>query len=202
MVLFSNSLTSSWPPSTTTTATAPLITVMHSNPIVSSTISVESTSSPSPARLTTIPWWGTKPYLEEAIAFDLNPYATDMGEPYYVYSRKELEDQSLYSRCGLSWRTSFFQWISTAVESSTLLDQFTCFKTATHNPAWDCETADKEWELMTTFYSEARAFPFTASPPCCGGCTFTAGSVQVYHWPLATTSPLVSILVNSQGFKL
>ncbi|KAE9370006.1 hypothetical protein N431DRAFT_344499 [Stipitochalara longipes BDJ] len=176
MFLSSSSQTASRPPLNTSAAASPLMTIMHATLSVSSTVPTV-----------------------KAIAFDLNPYATDMDEPYYTFSRKESESPSLYSRCGLLWRTSFFQWISTAVENSTLLDEFTCFRTATRNPVWDCETADKEWELVTTFYSEAEAFPFTASPPCCGGCTFTAGDVQVYHWP-ATTSPLVSLLTNSQGF--
>jgi hypothetical protein len=56
--------------------------------------------------------------------------------------------------------------------------------------------------MLQTFQAEAQSFPFTASPPCCGGCCFTAGDVQVYHWPPATTSPLVSMLVNSEGFTL
>lgn len=54
--------------------------------------------------------------------------------------------------------------------------------------------------MLDLAVNKAKSFPFTASPPCCRGCSFTAGEVQVYHWP--TTSPLFSILSNTDGLKL
>jgi hypothetical protein len=42
---------------------------------------------------------------------------------------------------------------------------------------------------------------FSASPPCCSSCTFTAGNAQVYHWqPLQVH--VVSPFVNEASFTL
>ncbi|PMD37465.1 hypothetical protein L207DRAFT_585801 [Hyaloscypha variabilis F] len=162
---------------------------------VSSTIPGISTSSSASYMLTTL-LWNSKAPAEAIVQNDLNPY---YGSDRWYTDRPS---DGLSAKCGRAWETSFYQWVSTAVESSTLLEKFSCFN---HAPApgalvRQCWNTSTEWTMLQTFQAEAQSFPFTASPPCCGGCSFTAGDVQVYHWPPATTSPLVSMLVNSEGF--
>jgi hypothetical protein len=194
MFLSSNSLTSSWLPFTAPAATTPPLTIMRPTLSVSSTIPKVSTSSSSSHKLSTRLWY-SKPPIEVIIEDEFNPYYSEGQRP---------QTQGLSSSCGRLWETSFYLWISTAIEKSTLLDKFSCFNTVTNevNLVRACYNSSTEWAMMNTFATEARSFRFTASPPCCGGCSFTAGDVQVYHWPPATTSPLVSILVNSEGFRL
>ncbi len=205
MFLSSSSLTSSWPGSSQLSrpsSTIPPMTIMYSTPTVLSTAPGVSTYIPS-SQTVTSHWWGTRPFLELAFAGDFNPYISDL-DFIGVYTGTPLDSaaSALQKNCGNRWSTSFFQWMSTAVENGTLMDQFHCYKTASYNPLMDCEGDENDNKIISTVLAELSLFPLTASSPCCAKCTFTAGDVQVYHWPLATTSPLVSMLVNSEGFTL
>lgn len=234
------------------TATTPPMTIMHSTLRVSSTVPAISTrTSPDQGTITTFTSsWGIGSNAEEGLAMWLNAYTTGDGVPWYTYPRRESEDPSLYSTCGLEWSSSFFQWASTGIDISTLTgyscydyapspswscfqnftkergSDFTCTSIAARNklgacqyrgtnestfvcdntaqtPLWTCSnTATPEAVFGSAFFNAAKEFPFTASPPCCGGCTYTAGDVQVYYWPPATTSPLTILLSNSKGFTL
>jgi hypothetical protein len=196
---FLTSLTSSWPASPIATVTAPLKTTIYSSPSVSSVIPAVITSSPSLPHSNVIPWWA-----ESRIADALDPYTDVRGEPYFTQIRRETLDPSIYSSCELVWRTSFSQWLSTSIEQSTLLDRFTCYNTGKsyEQSSFDCLDAAGDDALITTFWSEASSFRFTASSPCCGGCTFTAGNVQVYRWPVTTVSPQVTMVTNTNNFTL
>ncbi|KAE9372525.1 hypothetical protein N431DRAFT_536384 [Stipitochalara longipes BDJ] len=177
---------------------------MYSSPTgVSSTLPGTGTHSPSSPTVTSY-WWGTRPFLELAFAGDFNPYISDL-DFIGVFTGTPLNSaqSALQQNCGNRWSSSFYQWMSTAVENGTLMDQFSCYKTATspmQDPIMACEDDVKENGLLSTVLAELSRFPFTASTPCCGQCTFTAGDVQVYHWPAATTTPSISLLVNTEGF--
>ncbi|KAE9375957.1 hypothetical protein N431DRAFT_464019 [Stipitochalara longipes BDJ] len=196
MFLSSASLTSSWLPSAAPAATTPPLTIMRPALSVSSTIPGISASSSVSYKLTT-KLWNSKAPAEAIVQEQLNPY---YAEAERWYTDRPTEDLS--SKCGGVWETSFYQWVSTAIEHGTLLDKFSCFNNAVAPGALvrSCWNISTEWAMLQTFETEAQSFPFTASPPCCRGCSFTAGDVQVYHWPPATTSPLVSMLSNSEGF--
>jgi hypothetical protein len=198
MFLSLNSLTSSSLSFTAPAAMSPPLIIMRPTVSVSSTIPGISTSSSASYMLTTL-LWNSKAPAEAIVQNDLNPYYGGTDRWY-----TDRPSDSLSAKCGRVWERSFYQWVSTAVESSTLLEKFSCFN---HAPApgalvRQCWNTSTEWAMLQTFQAEAQSFPFTASPPCCDGCSFTAGDVQVYHWPPATTSPLVSMLVNSEGFTL
>jgi hypothetical protein len=194
----STSLTSSGLPSTALAATTPPLTIMRPTLSVSSTIPGVSISSSAPNNVITM-LWGSKAPPEALVQQQLNPYYADEDR---WYTNRPTDNVS--SKCGEVWETSFYQWVSTAVEHGTLLDKFSCFNGAVAPGALvrSCWNISTEWKMLETFETEARSFPFTASPPCCGGCSFTAGDVQVYRWPSATTSPPVSMLANSEGFTL
>jgi hypothetical protein len=48
----------------------------------------------------------------------------------------------------------------------------------------------------------SNTFTFTPHEGCCGQCTMSGGSVQVYFWPNARTTPPVSELIDSQNDTL
>jgi hypothetical protein len=200
------SSTSSWPSPSQLSSTTPPMTIMYSTPTAaSSTLPGIGTPSQSSPTVTSY-WWGTRPFLELAFAGDFNPYISDL-DFIGVFTGTPLNSaqSALQETCGDRWSTSFYQWMPTAIENGTLLDRFSCYKTATslfQDPVYACEDYEKENELLSTVLAELSRFPFTASTPCCGQCSFTAGDVQVYHWPAATTTPSVSLLVNAEGYAL
>lgn len=51
-------------------------------------------------------------------------------------------------------------------------------------------------------YASFAGMPYTASSPCCGGCSFSIGDAQVYHWPDSTIPPSIPTLVNQAGYTL
>ena len=200
------SSTTLWPSSSQLSFTTPPMTIMHPTPTAApSTISGSAIHSQSSPTVTSY-WWGTRPFLELAFAGNFNPYISDVDFiGLFTGTPLNSEQSAVQQTCGDRWSTSFYQWMSTAIENGTLLDQFSCYKTATtlfEDPIMACEYDVPENGLLSTVLSELSQFPFTASTPCCGQCTFTAGDVQVYHWPAATTTPSVSLLVNSEGYTL
>ena len=201
MFLSSNSLTSSWLPSTAPAATTPPLTIMRPTLSVSSTIPglyYTDTISYWTTFHTTLLWAG-KPPEEAMVQEDLNPYYTETDRWF-----TDRPTNDLSKKCGQVWETSFYQWVTTAIEKGTLINKFSCFNDAAAPGALIrlCGDVTTEYNMLDSFVSAARSFPFTASSPCCGTCSFTAGNVQVYHWPPATTSPLISMLVNIEGFTL
>ena len=63
-------------------------------------------------------------------------------------------------------------------------------------------TTTRCYTLVTTYGTLPDVFPFQPSSPCCNRCSITAGDIQVYRWPLSTSEPSFSTLVNSNGFTL
>jgi hypothetical protein len=104
--------------------------------------------------------------------------------------------KALHQSCSLAWDASFYNWIATEEAKGIITSAATV----------ECDPLTSGSSTCHT-YTEIQLdsiprFPFVAKPPCCGVCTFTAGDVQVYHWPLATEVPFTTRLVNSNGFTL
>jgi hypothetical protein len=178
MSLYSNSSTSSM-----------VISIQPSPSLSPTTVMSTTTSETSTVELIGGSW-------ESMMADDSNPYIP-LFDPW-VYaglapsSSMDSSASSIQSYCGNSWRSTYLDWIATAENQMTRADQIYC----------DASTVTDPRPCWTITESALPPFPFIASPPCCSSCTYTAGDVQVYHWPTVTTAPSVTMLVNSDGFTL
>jgi hypothetical protein len=101
---------------------------------------------------------------------------------------------ALQATCASGWRSSYIHWITTVggCDLLTLTVSSSCWSGGGLTGT----------ECITSTEYDVPPFPFTATEPCCSGCGFSAGDVQVYHWPITTTAPSITMLVNSEGFTL
>lgn len=96
--------------------------------------------------------------------------------------------------CSVLWDSSWSHFIASAsAQLAPGRDLWSTTRTRICDAAGECEVLQND---------RFTSFPFTAISPCCSSCTFTAGNAQVYHWPLDTTTPLITMLANSDGFTL
>lgn len=102
----------------------------------------------------------------------------------------------VHNACAQPWSSSFFEWLETATWSTLF--------TASVTDYLDWAT-DASSTFVTRFNADilnephldvpGSYFPFTASPPYCGRCSFSIGDAQVYRWPLSDQPPAVSTLI-------
>lgn len=164
----------------------PPMTIAYSMTSVSSTFQGVGTES-LPSQTTT-----PRPVWENIYLGKMNPY-----DPYGRYWYPDTLASLIPTTCGQIWSASFIQWVSMGIAKSliTWSDEVDCVTPylPTIAPA-NCATRNNDIKMPP--------FPFTPSPPCCSRCSFTAGDVQVYHWPQSSAVPSASLLVNSNGFTL
>lgn len=153
-----------------------------------------------------------------------NPYS--FVNPYY-YRALSATGEALSSlmSCSSIWRSDFSTWSLTAEKTTgpivakttqTTLDvgyitTHGAMKvksgTKTTTIPKSVETVLPQTNTITSaemgpLYLAASSFDFTASKPCCYGCTISGGTVQVFYWPTETQSPPLSTLINADGFTL
>jgi hypothetical protein len=167
------------------------VSVVPSISLTSSTVTVLSTTTGETSTVELIGESG-----ENLMADDSNPYIPTFDPFVYAgwipSSSMDSAASSLQSYCGNSWRSTYIEWISMAKGHMTRADRIYC----------DASTVVDPGPCWTITDSALPPFSFTASPPCCSSCTYTAGDVKVYYWPMTSAPPSVTMLVNSDGFTL
>ena len=175
------------------------MTIMYSTTGASSTIPEIGTNTASPPSLTTLlDWSSIESEFKNPFWQNTNPYQFSGYLPGEVITQNSYE-LSIQSRCGDIWTTKFAQWfVANGGDAlATQANRTTCDA--------NCPTTLPESICCNTILGEVSLpFSYTAprDPPCCSTCTFTAGDVQVYHWPVATSTPSITELVNTAGFTL
>ncbi|KAH8601639.1 hypothetical protein B0O99DRAFT_588829 [Bisporella sp. PMI_857] len=97
--------------------------------------------------------------------------------------------------CGLQFWDEFQAWLMTApiVGGEWIPETI----------IWYTESGTRRSVLTQeghTPYHYPEWFPWKATSPCCNKCTVTAGEVQVFHWPAATTTQDVTEVASSSTF--
>ncbi|KAE9364936.1 hypothetical protein N431DRAFT_446650 [Stipitochalara longipes BDJ] len=132
---------------------------------------------------------------QEAYQQFLNPY----GELEWAAPPRGKHPLTLRDYCYGMWSSSWYRYLATAPWTDTFIPTVDdVFMPTSVNPT----------STIYAFYpvvigiivNPSTMMPFTASPPCCGSCSFTVGAAQVYQWPLYSQPPSISSLVNQAGF--
>lgn len=168
-------------------AVSPMTILYSTTSALSSILGVDTSSSPTEA-------WTARSLLEHLYR---NPYKdhTVLGDFGMTVIPTDRAWYALQDKCSDLWYTSLLDWLATQVGNGII----------TYTAPVTCETLTSGSSKCYTIKSMGTrsSFPWRASPPCCGDfCTFTAGDVQVYQWPMATDTPSITRLVNSEGFTL
>jgi hypothetical protein len=131
------------------------------------------------------------------------------GNPYWTLDWFDTDDHTpvtdshamaYQSSCAIAYQNSYLEWFSTAFMKGVISHAISteCWTTAGTQTVSPSNTVC----VPVDIWSNADWFHYKATSPCCHFCTFTVGDVQVYHWPLATNTPSITRLVNSDNFTL
>ena len=130
--------------------------------------------------------------------------ATNLNNPFgpgrYWLSEWDPATSAYASTCSAIWDSSYLHFIQTEIVDGHLTwtpgpSTEGCFYEM--NDPSTCKTRN-----YMVYPPHWEGFSYTPTTPCCGTCALTAGNVQVYHWPQATTTPSICELVDSNGFTL
>jgi len=222
LIVTSSSLSST----SRTSGTSSLIETTSSLSSTSRTSSFLSAITPSPSNISSSNSSGHNETITGSAYYD--PYA--FLNPYFYRVLAATGDaRSSLMSCSSIWGSDFSAWSLTAekttgpviaatTETSIILPYVSTQDGSTEisrgtKTTWTStipesvvtvlpQTTIITSAAMGPLYLAESSFDFTASEPCCYGCTLSGGTVQVFYWPTETQSPPISTLVNDVGFTL